>query len=138
MAARPFQKTVVRPRQLAPYTCPATVGVIIVPSGSTTTKNGFTGLVIRDCSERSLAMEKSPLMIPERVHAPDTMQFLMLGIATTIAATTRDIRKKVILSQVCTAYRADWMHDGLSSDTLADTHLSENATNEITRKGQFM
>jgi hypothetical protein len=84
------------------YTSHATLGVTIVPSGSTTTKNGFTGLVIRDRSERSPVLDKSP---------PNQIRCRTLGIATTIAATTRDIRKKVILSQVCTAYRADWMQD---------------------------
>jgi hypothetical protein len=84
------------------YDRPATLGETIVPSGSTTIKNGFTGLVIRDRSERSPVLDKSP---------PNQIRCRTLGTATTIAATTRDIRKKVILSQVCTAYRADWMQD---------------------------
>ena len=45
-------------------------------------------------------MEKSSLAIPERVHAPGAMRLLILGFATTIAATTTDNRIKTILSTV--------------------------------------
>jgi hypothetical protein len=93
---RAIRRHFTKPRiQTDRYTCPATLGVTIVPSGSTTTKNFFIGPVIRDCSARSLAMEKSPF--PEEVHAPGAMRFLILGLVTTIAVRITDNRIKTIL-----------------------------------------
>ena len=87
-----FHRTVASTaKQTDRYTCPATLGVTIVPSGSTTTKNCFIGLVIRDCSERSLAMRKSP---------PNQIRCRTRGIATRIAATIKDSRNKTILYKV--------------------------------------
>jgi hypothetical protein len=67
-------------------------------------------------------MEESPLQIPDRVKLPDEILCRIIEIATTIMVTVtiRDNGIKTILSQVCTAYRAAWMQDRLSSDTLAD------------------
>ena len=79
------------------YTCPATLGVTIVPSGSTTTKNFFIGPAILDCSTCSLVLEESFRTTPERVHPPDAMRFRILGMATRIAATITDKRNKAIL-----------------------------------------
>jgi hypothetical protein len=84
-------------KQTDRYTGPATLGVTIVPSGSTTTRNCFNGLGVADCSAHSLAMERSSLTIPERVHPSDTMRFLIFGLAKRMAATITDIRIKAIL-----------------------------------------
>ena len=79
------------------YTCPDTLAVTVVPSGNTTIKNWFIGPATVDCSLRSLATEKSPLTISERVKLPKESRFRTLGIATTIAATITDNRIKAIL-----------------------------------------
>jgi hypothetical protein len=65
-----------------------------------TTKNGFDGLSIADCSGRTLAMEKSSLKISERVKPPNAMRCRTLGIATKIIAMTTDIRRKTILHEL--------------------------------------
>jgi hypothetical protein len=78
------------------YTSPATLGVTIVPSGSTTTKNGFTGLDAAGCSALSSSMEKSSLVIPERVNPPNPMRFRIREMATRMAATITDKKIKTI------------------------------------------
>jgi hypothetical protein len=93
-----IHKTVVSITELDRYTSSVTLDVTIVPSGSTTTKNFFIGLGVADCSARSLAMEKSPLAIPDRIKLPNEIRFRIIGIATTIAATITDNRIKTILS----------------------------------------
>jgi hypothetical protein len=60
-------------------------------------------------------MGKSSLPTPDRVKLPKEIRRRIIDIATTIAATITDNRIKTILSSVCTAYRADWMQDRMSS-----------------------
>jgi hypothetical protein len=79
------------------YNRSTTIGLTIVPSGSPTTKNGFSGPATLDRLPLTLATDESSLTSPERVHHPDTIRFLILGLATTIAATITDERNKTIL-----------------------------------------
>jgi hypothetical protein len=120
------------PQDKRDRTCLATLGVTTVPSGSTTTKNCFTGLVIRDCSPLSPVMEKSSLAIPDRIKLPNEILCRIIEIAKRIAATIRDNRIKNILYKVSTANRADWMQDRFVVWTrFAVIHLFGYATNEI-------
>jgi hypothetical protein len=73
------------------YNRSATRELTTRPSGSTTTKKGLTGPVIRDCSERSPVLDKSPR---------NTVRFRIFGIATKIAATITDNRSKTILHEL--------------------------------------
>jgi hypothetical protein len=102
----------------------------MVPSGSTTIKNGFDGLSVAGCSLRSLATGNFPLTISELVKLPNESRFRIFETATMLAATIRNNRIKAISLQADAAYRADWMQDRSASDALADTRLW-NATNGI-------
>jgi hypothetical protein len=77
----------------------------IVPSGNATTKNGFDGLSVADCSALSPEKQNSSLAFPDRVKLPDEILCRIMEMATTImvTATIRDKRIKSILSQGCTA-----------------------------------
>jgi hypothetical protein len=67
-----FHKTAVSTAiQTDRYTCPATLGVTIVPSGGTTTKNGFNGPGVAECSALSPLMEESSLAISDRIKLPN-------------------------------------------------------------------
>jgi hypothetical protein len=125
-------------KQIDCYTCPATLAVTVVPSGSTTIKNWFIGPATVDCSLRSLATEKCPLTISERVKLPKESRFRTLGIATTIAATITDNRNKIILYKLVRLAVQIGCRINCHLDTLADLDLFGYATNEITGKGQFM
>jgi hypothetical protein len=92
-----FPTAVSTAKQTDRYTCPATLGVTIFPSGSTTTKNGFDGLGVADCSALSPLMEKASLAIPDRIKLPNEIRCRIIEIATTIAAMIRDNRIKTIL-----------------------------------------
>jgi hypothetical protein len=95
---RAIRRHFTKPRiQTDRYTCPATLGVTIVPSGSTTTKNGFIGPGVADCSALSPAMEKSSLAIPDRIKLPNEIRCRIIEIATTTPATATDNRNKTIL-----------------------------------------
>jgi hypothetical protein len=60
-------------------------------------------------------MEESPLAIRHRIKLPDEILWRINEIETAIPATVTDNRIKTILSTGCTAYRADWMQDRMSS-----------------------
>ena len=125
-------------KQIDRYTCPVTLAVTVVPSGSTTIKNWFIGPATIDCSLRSLGTEKSPLTILEPVKLPNESRFRTLGIATTIAATITDNRNKTILYKLVRLAVQIGCRIDCHLDTLADIDLFGYATNEITGKGQFM
>jgi hypothetical protein len=75
-----FHKTAVSTAiQTDRYTCPATLGVTIVPSGGTTTKNGFNGPGVAECSALSPLMEESSLAISDRIKLPNEKVVFLLS-----------------------------------------------------------
>jgi hypothetical protein len=84
-------------RQIDRYTCPATLAVTVVPSGSTTIKNWFIGPATVNCSAHSPMAAESPLTISELVKLPNESRSPIFETATMIAATIRNNMIKAIL-----------------------------------------
>jgi hypothetical protein len=88
------------PKSADRYKWSTTLGITIFPSGSTTTKNCFIGVVILVCSAPSLAIAICSLAIPERVELPNEIRRRTIGSANKSAATITDNRNKSILYPV--------------------------------------
>lgn len=80
------------------YTCPASLGVTIIPSGNTTIKKWFIRPATANCLAHSPAAGKFPLTISERVKRPNESRPRTFEIATRMTATTKDKKIKTILS----------------------------------------
>jgi hypothetical protein len=89
----------------------------VVPSGSTTIKNGFDGLSVADCSLRSLAAGNFPLTISERMELPNESRPRIIELAITIAATITEnkitILYKLVRLTVQIGCRIDFRLTGL-------------------------
>jgi hypothetical protein len=116
-------------------TCTATVGVTILPSGSATTKNGFNRLGVADCPALSPEMQNSSLAFPDRIKLPNEIRFRIIEIATTIAATITDNRKKPYCTSWC-GVRCSLDAGTTVVYTLARIHVFGYATNELGWSGR--
>jgi hypothetical protein len=83
------------------YTFPATLSAIILPSGSTTTKNCFVGPAIAGSPAPSLTMDSLAITDPDKLPNDEWI----IKIATAIAATIMDKRIKTILQKLMRSTR---------------------------------